>query len=642
MRINPFIRTWFITGLAALSLAACSGGGSSSDSGATQTTSSGQVAGPGGLPGPAPLGTTITFMHYNDLHAHLTPHKDLEPTATGGTRVVERGGMARLATLVKRIRVENPNSVLMNIGDTFHGGAEAFFTLGEAILPPMNALGVDIGVPGNWDFGYSSMVFRLRYTEASIASIASDFDLDIVSPPQKYFEEHSIAKVNFPNLAANLTYNQLSPRAGEYVLPPTMMKEIGGVQVGFVGITSDIVHHVYKLLAPMFAFTGDGETPEQAEQSYKALIEKHAADLRAQGAQVVVVMSELGLHKDHSLAQLIAPGTVDVFFSAHTHELTREPLTSKSGSLVVEAGNDGWLGRMDITVRDGKVVDRQWQVLALDRTVPEDADMKTIVDRVRAPFLAKSVNMIDPMPNSIMALTNSLNTVIGKVHAPLDRRHALENNFNNAFTDMMRGYAKTDLAFTPGFRFDSVVAKDALLEDNTVADGTMTLEDAYRFFPMMFALGLGDVDGARLKEIIESSLTEAYSSQAFNHRGGWFSGLSGLALKVDLTKPDGSRVLEMRLKDSGALITDGMIVKVIGWQRPIEPPSMLAGYTGFLNVRPFVRFILTTGEPFSVTDLLIEGISTGALYDAARRDITDVGQVQTWPLTPFVQPVLSD
>jgi hypothetical protein len=281
-------------------------------------------------------------------------------------------------------------------------------------------------------------------------------------------------------------------------------------------------------------------------------------------------------------------------------------------------------------------------VLALDRTVPEDADMKAIVDRVRAPFVAKSVNIIDPMPNSVMALTNSLNTVIGSVKAPLDRRNALENNFNNAFTDMMRGYAGTDLALTPGFRFDSVVAKDALLEDNTVADGTMTLEDAYRFFPLMFALGLGDVDGARLKEIIESSLTEVYSSQVFNHKGGWFSGISGLTLKVDLTKPDGSRVLEMRLKDSGAVITDDMIVKVVGWQRPIEPPSMLAGYTGFSNVRPFIRFLLTTGEPWSVTDLLIEGISTGALYDAPRRDVTDVGNVQSWPETSFIQPVLTD
>jgi hypothetical protein len=159
---------------------------------------------------------------------------------------------------------------------------------------------------------------------------------------------------------------------------------------------------------------------------------------------------------------------------------------------------------------------------------------------------------------------------------------------------------------------------------------------------MMFALGLGDVDGARLKEIIESSLTEVYSSQVFNHKGGWFSGISGLTLKVDLTKPDGSRVLEMRLKDSGAVITDDMIVKVIGWQRPIEPPSMLAGYTGFLNVRPFFRFILTAGEPWSVTDLLIEGISTGALYDAPRRDITDVGGVQSWPETSFIQPVLTD
>jgi hypothetical protein len=306
---------------------------------------------------------------------------------------------------------------------------------------------------------------------------------------------------------------------------------------------------------------------------------------------------------------------------------------------VVEAGNDGWLGRMDVTVRDGKVADRKWRVLALDRSVPEDADMKAIVDRVRAPFLAKTVNFVDPMPNSIMALTNSLNTVIGHVHAPLDRQHALESSFNNAFTDMMRGYARTDIAFTPGFRFGGVVAKDALLEDNTIADGTMTLEDAYRFFPMMFATGLGNVTGERLKEIVEDSLSATYSPVAFNHAGGWFTGLSGLKIKLDLTRPDGSRVLEMQLKDSGAVVTDDMVVSALGWQRPIEPPSMLAGYTGFTMVRPFLRFAAQTGEPWSVADLLIEAVSTGVQYDAARRDITDVGNVPVWPVTPFVQPV---
>lgn len=67
-------------------------------------------------------------------------------------------------------------------------------------------------------------------------------------------------------------------------------------------------------------------------------------------------MSELGVHKNNRVAQILKPGLVDVIFSANTHETTEKPLTSASGALIVEPGNDGNLGRMDINVQNGKIV----------------------------------------------------------------------------------------------------------------------------------------------------------------------------------------------------------------------------------------------------------------------------------------------
>jgi len=123
----------------------------------------------------------------------------------------ERGGLARLATLINQQRAAHPDSVLMNVGDTFHGGAEALFTLGNAIVDPVNALGIDVGVPGNWDFGYSSVVFRLRYTDEPQAGIFGRAD-----PLTPKFDV--IKKPNFPNLAANLTHSI----DGSLVLPATL------------------------------------------------------------------------------------------------------------------------------------------------------------------------------------------------------------------------------------------------------------------------------------------------------------------------------------------------------------------------------------------------------------------------------------
>ena len=56
------------------------------------------------------FGATITFIHYNDPHAHLTPHADLVQNGTT-TTTATRGGLARIATVIKQIRAQNPASV---------------------------------------------------------------------------------------------------------------------------------------------------------------------------------------------------------------------------------------------------------------------------------------------------------------------------------------------------------------------------------------------------------------------------------------------------------------------------------------------------------------------------------------------------
>lgn len=568
----------------------------------------------------------ITFMHHADLHAHLTTHAELVPdgpigASTTRTKVVQRGGLARLSTLVKRIRAENPNSVLMSVGDTYHGGVEAMYTVGNAIVEPMNTLGVDVGVPGNWDFGWGPFVFRARYTDASRR------ELEMLRDPLRPQGITEIFRPNYPNLAANMT----TSIGGRHLLPPTMTKVVGGVKVGFIGLTSDIVKFTYPLLAPGLTFT-------QGEEQYKQLINKYAAQLRSQGHTIVVVMSELGLPKNWRLAQTINPGAVDVIFSAHTHELTSTPLTSASGTLVVEPGNDTNLGRMDITVVNNKVTGRAWRVIPIDLTLSEDATMKAVVDRHRQRFLRGPVNINSPLPNMTMALTHPINMVVGHTDQPLDRRSALENSFNNAFTDIVRHYGKTQFSMVPGFRFSGVIAEPGVpLEGNTVANGDITLEDVYRFLPMPFLIATAEVTGKQLRSMIEESLKSVYSHDPFNQIGGWTFGFSGLKATVDLSAPDGSRVRTLHLKDTAMPITDSSVLTVTGCRRPIEPMDKLCNFTGVSNVRPLIR----TGimEPWTSIDIMIEALATKVPFNAARRDITDVSGIPLWPQSPWIGPL---
>ena len=60
----------------------------------------------------------ITLMQFSDLHGKMIPHEEIFP---GGRAAANSGGLAKVATMVKQIRADNPNSLLLNVGDTTHG-----------------------------------------------------------------------------------------------------------------------------------------------------------------------------------------------------------------------------------------------------------------------------------------------------------------------------------------------------------------------------------------------------------------------------------------------------------------------------------------------------------------------------------------
>lgn len=570
------------------------------------------------------LQQVVTFIHFNDLHAHLVPHKDLvRDPATKVTRIEERGGLARAATLIQRIRSDNPASVLMNIGDTYHGGAEAMFTNGNAIVDPVNALGIDVGVPGNWDYAYGPLVTQLRYGSLNVLErivLAGIAGVAMSSGPVK--------RPGFPSLAANVTYTKPFYRAGDPFLEATLIKEIGGIRVGFVGLSSDIVPRMSEAMAWGLDFV-------QGEAAYRALVERHATALRQQGAAIVVVMSELGIHKDYQLAQGLPRGLVDVFFSAHTHEATYQPLVTASGTLVVEAGNDGTIGRMDIAVRDGRVSGHRWQLLPVDAKLPEDSRVAALVAQARAPFLTAKVNMEVPMPFVHQHLDQSIATVVGHVDGLLHRRNALENPFNDAFTEALRRHADTQVAITPGFRFDSVVG--ASYEDSAVAGGDVTLEDLYRFFPAPYALASGEISGQALTSMLEEQLTAVFSTDAFKQSGGWLEGYAGLKVTLNLHGPDGQRVREAHLTGVPAPLADLARITVAGCQRPDDDKHTLCSQSGFNQLHPLID--ARTGKAWTPVDFTAWALRKGLLIAPNTPRLQDLDKLPLWPKTPFVQPL---
>lgn len=609
--------------------------------------------------------TTITLIEINDLHANLVGHKDLVRNPDGSTSVVMKGGLARIKTLIDEMRRENANTVVMNIGDTFHGGVEAFYTLGNAVADPINALGIDVGVPGNWDYYFTPAVTRARYgrVEEEIAEVSFPRLADPIP----------IKRPDYPNLGANV--RDVTDSLPEDFLPPTHIIEHDGVKIGFIGFTSDIVELMHPMLAQGMDFAWGRE-------EHLELLLQHARRLRQQGADIVAVMSELGIHKDIALSEALADrqqageipaGLVDVFFAAHTHEATMQPITStedgtKLYAPVVEAGNDGYLGRMDITMaHDGStstggprnrtteehwsVSEMAWELMPVDASVPEDPQMKALVEAERAPFLDPDVDLM-AVPFVMQRLEQPIDTVIGHL-APgsvvqqdnglagvLSRHHSLSSTFNRALTEMLLDMTGTDVALSPGFRMGATIPEAGfVMENEIVASGDITLEDAYRFFPMYYGLATGTTSGKHLKEVINASLDTTYSSDTWNTQGGWNYGYAGITTSVNLESGDRNRIMEVRLDQDGSQINDGDTLTVAGCRRlPIDFEGTLCGISGFNDVT-LVRNP-TTGRPWSLIDVFTHMLQNeGYPLRANGSNVHDYSQTQLWPEAEFVQPL---
>jgi 2',3'-cyclic-nucleotide 2'-phosphodiesterase (5'-nucleotidase family) len=567
--------------------------------------------------------------------------------------------------MIKRLRAELPASILMNVGDTYHGGVEALYTQGEAIAPIVNALGIDVGVPGNWDYAYGPQVTRGRYTGDMLAGMQECIQLGFASGaigggggggigggggPKGPMSDAgadsgststSYLRPSFPNLAANVTYKtgpSVSP--GDPFLPPTYVKEVSGVKVGFIGISSDIVPKMHPMLACGLTFLGadDLASGDSAswETKYRSLIEDQAKSLRAAGAAVVVVMSELGLQKDFHLGNLIAPNTVDVFFSAHTHESVFVPLASKSGALVVEAGDDTYLGHMDVRIVNSKVIERQWKLEPVTLDIAEDPAIKKLVDDARAPFLVADPNRLIPgNTGGQLALHEPIDSVVGHVPHPIDRKQALDSSFNDFFTEALRTAAGTQLGMAPGFRFDSPIATaESLVEGTVVADGAVTVEDTYRFFPVVYTMATASATGAQMKQVMERGMTAVFSTSVALQAGGWLEGFAGLKVQTNLAAPDGQRVLGMTLPD-GTPIGDASTFSIAGCRRPFDATDVMCSQGGFTQVQDFKK---SDGSVWTNVEILRSGLAAASQLKPVKV-FSDTSGTKTWPQAAFVQPL---
>src|SRR6476660_6646223 len=114
--------------------------------------------------------TLITILHTNDTHSQIDPIDETDKTYGG------KGGVARRATLVKRVRKENPNTLMVDAGDVFQGTPYFNFYKGEVEYKSMSLIGYDVVTLGNHDFdnGVDGLAAAMKFANFEFVSCNYD------------------------------------------------------------------------------------------------------------------------------------------------------------------------------------------------------------------------------------------------------------------------------------------------------------------------------------------------------------------------------------------------------------------------------------------------------------------------------------
>jgi 5'-nucleotidase len=324
--------------------------------------------------GDAPAATPqkLIILHTNDIHSHLmgfAPERDYTPATTNDDST--HGGLARLATAIGTAKASAASAgtpvLLLDAGDFMMGTLFEF--LAQNAVPElalMQALGYDATTIGNHE---------LDWTPAGLAAIL-----------------HAASQngVTLPIVASNMKFSATDtgddalqafadPTKGPIV--PKLIKNVGGLKVGFFGLLGADAVQVTPQAAPL---TFDA-IATAAQRMVTELRQTDKVDL-------VIALSHSGIHadgtgEDRDLAAGV-PG-IDIIISGHTHETLTSSPAKVGNTLIVTAGSyTSYLGKLAVTVTPSTtpggsptVAVDSYTLMDIDDSIPGDATTQGAIDQ---------------------------------------------------------------------------------------------------------------------------------------------------------------------------------------------------------------------------------------------------------------------
>ena len=452
----------------------------------------------------------ITLLATTDLHGNLLPYDYY--TAQPAER-----GLAKIATLIQAARAGNPNTLLIDCGDTIQG-------------TPLEAVYQGKGGPG------------LEHDPMMLAMNAIGYDAMVVGNHEFNFGLKNLARAredaHFPWISSNII---ASPDATVRPFAPYFLKTIAGVKVAVIGVTTPMI--------PTW----------EAEEHYLGYrfesgvdaVRRTVGELRErEHPDVVIVAAHAGLDGDRreNMVREIAtevPG-IDAVVFGHSHQ--QLPALQIGDVLLMQPKNWGIsLGQMDFVLepkeKSGwKIVSKSSRLIPVTRDTPSDAKILEI-----------------GRPYHELA-ERYLSTPVAEAPVSLDSRLARveDSALIDAIQQVQLYYSKADVSFASSF--NSRVS---------VPQGPVTIRQIAALYLYENQLYVVQGDGKLVRDALENSaryyntcVNDCTQGPLINsHVIGYnYDMAQGVDYEIDLTQPVGHRIRNLRWR--GEPLEDGQPLRI--------------------------------------------------------------------------------
>ncbi|MED1916593.1 5'-nucleotidase C-terminal domain-containing protein [Bacillus thuringiensis] len=451
--------------------------------------------------------TKITLLGTSDIHGRFMPWD----YALDGPN--PNGSMTQLFTMIKEIRKENPNTVLLDAGDSIQdNSAELFNDQPQSpIMVAMNEMNYDAWAFGNHEF---------------------NFGLDVLDKVSSQYKGSVLA-------------GNIYKENGERFLPAYTIIERAGVKIGVIGMNTPMISDFEKGTDHL-----DGLVIKNpVEETKKAVKELEGK------VDVIIGLMHMGIENENGI-----PGTgvadianavpeLTAIFAGHMHKLVKKE--EINGVLITEPDKYGThLSRIDLTFekKDGKVVLTNKEATAVP--VKGADGTPAVSDAALETKLQPFHEFARADANIVVAELKGMNLVPKNEVEGIPTVQIQETPLSDFFHEVMLYYSKADVV---AHQIDNDKAK--------LDVGPIKKKDiAYNYQYAGGEITVYKVTGKDLKDYMEwavgyfnstrpGDVTVSFDPKRRASKYSTNDFFGGVKYEIDLTKPYGSRITNLRKLD---------------------------------------------------------------------------------------------